>query len=219
MALNVPKQQAVTADELKRIAAHLVRHQEKDGSWAWSSAPPKNRPPPFFESDEVATLLALAALRPRVPADANEKSDIRDAFNNGEAWLAKAKPTGTTQALALRVMVKALAGETVEKLQADVNQLLRRQNKDGGWGQLQDAASDAYATGQVLYVLSVAGVNPTREEVTRGVAFLVATQKEDGSWPMKSRSQPGAEPYKNPVPITYFGSAWGTLGLMRSVPK
>lgn len=27
------------ADELKRIAGHLVRHQETDGSWAWSSAP------------------------------------------------------------------------------------------------------------------------------------------------------------------------------------
>jgi len=23
----------------------------------------------------------------------------------------------------------------------------------------------------------------------------------------------------NPVPITYFGSAWATLGLLRSVPR
>jgi hypothetical protein len=62
-------------------------------------------------------------------------------------------------------------------------------------------------------------VKPDREEITRGVAFLVTTQKEDGSWPMKPRSHPGADPAKNTVPITYFGSAWGTLGLMRSVPK
>jgi hypothetical protein len=34
MAQTVPKQEAVTADELKRIAAHLVRHQEADGAWA-----------------------------------------------------------------------------------------------------------------------------------------------------------------------------------------
>src|SRR5262249_15691210 len=54
MALAIPKQEALSAEELKKIAGHLVRHQETDGSWAWSSAPAKNRPPPVFESDEVA---------------------------------------------------------------------------------------------------------------------------------------------------------------------
>src|SRR5437773_9041149 len=62
MALAVPDQTALPADDLKRIAGHLLRHQEADGSWAWSSAPAKNRPPPVFESDEVVTLLAYAAL-------------------------------------------------------------------------------------------------------------------------------------------------------------
>ena len=123
------------------------------------------------------------------------------------------------QAAALRVFVRALAGEPMKALKPEIDQLLSRQNKDGGWGQLPDAASDAYATGQALYVLSLAGVKPDRAAIRRGVAFLVATQKEDGSWPMKSRSHPGAEPMKNPVPITYFGSAWATLGLMRSVPR
>jgi hypothetical protein len=45
MALAVPDQDAVSADELGLIAGHLVRHQEPDGSWAWSSAPATNRPP------------------------------------------------------------------------------------------------------------------------------------------------------------------------------
>src|SRR5262245_39432188 len=109
MALAVPKQDAVTADDLKRIAGHLVRHQEADGSWAWSSAPAQNRPPPVFESDEVATLLASAALAPHVPADAKAKSDARDARTRAAAWLAKTKPSDTTQAMALRVFVRALA--------------------------------------------------------------------------------------------------------------
>ena len=69
MAQAVPKQEAVWADELRQIAGHLVRHQEADGSWSWSSAPPGNRPPPYFESDEVATLLGYMALGPQVPAD------------------------------------------------------------------------------------------------------------------------------------------------------
>jgi hypothetical protein len=219
MALAVPKQDAVTADELKRIAKHLLRHQEADGSWSWASAPSKNRPPPFFESDEVATLLAFAALRSQLPADPKEKSEVRDARAKAEAWLAKAKPSDTTQAMTYRLLVKVLAGESATTLQPGIDQLLKRQSKDGGWGQLKDAASDAYATGQVLYVLSLAGVKNDAQEVRRAVTFLVTTQKEDGSWPMAQRAHPDATPGKNAIPITYFGSAWGTLGLLRSVPK
>jgi hypothetical protein len=217
MAQFVPKQEAVSAEELKQIAGHLLRHQEADGSWAWSSAPAKNRPPPFFESDEVATLLASMALE--LAADSKVKPEVRDARAKAAAWLANMKPSDTTQAAALRLFVRDRAGETARTVQAEIDQFLSRQNKDGGWGQLKNTASDAYATGQALYVLSLAGVKNDREEVQRGVTFLVNTQKEDGSWPMTRRSHPGVTPSNNLVPITYFGSAWATLGLMRSAPK
>lgn len=219
MASSVPKQDAVSADELKRIAGHLLRHQETDGSWAWSAAPPKNRPPPLFESDEVATLLGYLALGPQAPAEPKEKSAVRDARKQAADWLAKAKRTDTTQAAALWLLVKVQAGEPAKTLQAEIDQFLGRQNKDGGWGQLKGATSDAYATGQALYVLNLAGVKNDREEVQRAVTFLVGRQKEDGSWPMTRRSHPGVTPSDNVVPITYLGSAWATLGLMRSVPK
>jgi hypothetical protein len=219
MAAGLPGQEAVTADELRRIAGHLLRHQEADGSWAWSAAPAKNRPPPVFESDEVATLLGVAALGPRVPADPDGKSDVRDARGRAAAWLAKTPPSDTTQAAALRLLVKALAREPAAALRPGVDGLLARQNADGGWGQLRGAPSDGYATGQVLYVLSLAGVGGDRAEVRRAVAFLAATQRADGSWPMTRRGHPGVTPSANVAPITYFGSAWATLGLLRSVPK
>jgi hypothetical protein len=219
MSLALPKQESISADELKRIAGHLLRHQESDGSWAWSSAPAQNRPPPVFESDEVVTLLAYLALGPQVPADPKEKSPIRESRQKATAWLAKTKPSDTTQAAALRLLVKVREGEPAKNMQPDIDAFLARQNKDGGWGQLKDLASDGYATGQALYVLSLAGMKPDRAEVRKGVAFLTASQKEDGSWPMISRAHPGAKPMRNPVPITYFGSTWATLGLMRSTPK
>jgi hypothetical protein len=219
LAQAVPKQEVVSAEELKQIAGHLLRHQEEDGSWAWSSAPAKNRPPPVFESDEVATLLAYLALGPQVPADPTEKSAVRDSREKAAAWLAKVKPSDSTQAAALRLLVKVRAGESGKSLEEAIDALLRRQHKDGGWGQLADRPSDAYATGQVLYVLNLAGVKNDRAEVARGVAFLVASQKEDGSWLMTPRGHPDATPSNNPVPITYFGSAWGTLGLMRAAAK
>jgi hypothetical protein len=219
LAWAAPKQEAVSADELKRIAGHLVRHQEADGSWSWSSAPAQNRPPPVFESAEVATLLAYLALGPQVPADPKAKSPARDARQKAAAWLAKTKATDTTQAAALRLLVKVQAGEKAAALKPEIDRFLARQNKDGGWGQLRDLPSDAYATGQALYALGLAGVKNDRAEVRRGVAFLVGSQKGDGSWPMKSRAHPGAKPMTNPVPITHIGSAWATLGLLRSVPK
>src|SRR5262245_3813372 len=219
MAQAVPGQTAIPAEELTRIAGHLVRHQEAGGSWAWSLAPAPNRPPPFFESDEVVTVLAEVALGPHVPADPKTKSDARSSREKATAWLAKAKPTETTQALAVRLFRDVRAGQSAKDLRAGIDQLIARQNVDGGWGQDKGLPSDAYATGQALYFLSQAGVKPVRAELQRGVSYLVATQKDDGSWPMKSRAHPGAEPFKNPVPITHFGSAWATLGLLRSAPR
>jgi squalene-hopene/tetraprenyl-beta-curcumene cyclase len=208
MAQAVPGQQALSADEVRRIAGHLLRHQEADGAWAWSSAPAQNRPPPVFESDEVATRLAYLALGPHAPA--------RGARAKAAAWLGKTGPGDTTQAAALRLLVKAQAGEARP---ADVDRFLARQNRDGGWGQLPGLPSDAYATGQALYTLSLVGLKNDRAEVRRAVAFLVATQKEDGSWPMIARAHPGARPARNTAPITHLGSAWATLGLLRWVPK
>ncbi len=74
MAEAVPGQQAISRADLERVAGHLLRHQEQDGSWDWSGAPIQNLPPPVFESDEVATLMAYIALGPRVPAGPGEKS-------------------------------------------------------------------------------------------------------------------------------------------------
>jgi squalene-hopene/tetraprenyl-beta-curcumene cyclase len=219
MAEAVPGQDAISADDLRRIAGHLVRHQETDGSWAWSSAPAKNRAPPVFESDEVATLLAYVALGSQVLADPNEPSAARESRDKGAAWLAKAEPTETTQAAAFRLLVKSRARPAAKDLPAEIDQFLLRQNADGGWGQLKDLPSDAYATGQALYVLNLAGVPNDREEIRRGAAFLVASQKEDGAWPMVARAHPGEMPASNPTPITYFGSVWATLGLMRSAAK
>jgi squalene-hopene/tetraprenyl-beta-curcumene cyclase len=217
MDLAVPGQEAVSADELRRIGAHLVRHQEADGSWAWSSAPPGNRPPPHFESDEVATLLGYMALEPQVPADSKSPSEARESRERAAAWLEKAERTDTTQAAGLRLLVKVRAGESPDVLRPEVARFLGRQNHDGGWGQLHNLPSDAYATGHALYVLSQAGVPPERAEIRRGVEFLVTRQRPDGSWPMEPRAHPGAKPATNVVPITYFGSAWATLGLLRSV--
>ena len=81
--------------------------------------------------------------------------------------------------------------------------------------------SDAFATGQTLYVLSLAGYTADRREINRGIDFLVATQKPDGSWPMTSRSTPDGRPGSSKLltPINCAASSWATLGLASLVPE
>src|SRR5262249_10847005 len=104
---------------------------------------------------------------------------------------------------------------------AEVEQLVKRiqarQNADGGWSQAKDMASDAWATGQALYALSEGKGKVDHGAIARARAFLVKTQRTDGSWPMASRpTKPGGTGSTSLIPITGAGSAWGVLGLVRS---
>ncbi len=101
-----------------------------------------------------------------------------------------------------------------------IDELLALQRPDGGWSQTPEMTSDAFATGQTLYVLSLAGFTAERPEMQRGIDFLVSTQKPDGSWPMVSRSTPDGRPGSSKLltPITCAASSWATLGLARLVP-
>jgi len=209
----------LSRDEIDRLAVHLARHQEEDG--AWLMPPPNaNTSPPTWESSETIALWALLAWESPVGDEGGEAATVRAAREKAVAWLGSTKPTDTTQALSLRLLLDIHTRQAAESLRSRVEQLLRRQNADGGWSQLEDLASDAYATGQVLWALSFAGVRPEHAQIRRGISFLVASQQDQGAWPMTGRSHPGTETKKerNPVPITYFGSAWATLGLVRFVP-
>lgn len=208
----------LSRDEINRVAIHLARHQEEDG--AWSAPPAGNGAPPTWESREALALLALLAWEPYVPADAKEADAARASRDKALAWLSKVKPSETTQAVTLRLLVDVRTGKSGPQLQHGIDELLKRQKADGGWSQTKDLPSDAYATGQALYVLSFAGLKLDRPEVQRAVSFLASSQREDGAWAMTSRNHPGVNETRkrNPVPITYFGTAWATLGLVRLVP-
>ena len=120
------------------------------------------------------------------------------------------------------VLLAARAGKPRDEMQTTIDELFALQRADGGWSQKEPKwQSDAYATGQTLYVLSLAGYTAERPEIKRAIDFLVATQKPDGSWPMTSRSTPDGRPGSSKLltPITCAASAWATLGLARLAPK
>ena len=217
MSQNLP---VLSRDELNKLAVHLARHQEEDGSFELP-IPVQFGAPPIWESAETLALWALLAWEPSVLADPIEAAEARASREKTIAWLGKAEPTNTPQSTSLRLLLDVRMGEPAEQLQPRIDQLLKQQNADGGWSQTKELASDAYATGQALYALSFAGVKRDRPEIQRAVTLLTVTQQDDGSWPMTPRNHPGVETTKNPVrwlvPITYFGSSWAMLGLVRSV--
>jgi hypothetical protein len=203
----------LSRDEVRQLASHLDRHQEADGSFLMP--PPKNAGV-IWESPEVITLLALLAWEPTPTgygsASAREKT---------MQYLRQLEPSDTTQAAALRLVWDVRQGKTADELGSRIESLVNRRHSDGGWSLFPDSPSDPFATGQALWALDAAGVADDRPEINRAVAYLAKTQRDDGSWVLESPKHPpdkeGKPAKYNRMPITYFGSAWATLGLLCSV--
>ncbi len=202
---------------LKLIAEEIVKKQQGDGSWEWFAG---LRRPPINESQTTDAAWIIMALEGQMGPGAPEAQ--REALTKANAWLDAAKKRDLHQDKVMKVLLGVRSGKPRKALQATIDELLALQRADGGWSQtVPELRSDAFATGQTLYVLSLAGFTADRREMQRGIDFLVSTQKADGSWPMISRSTPNGEPGSSKLltPIFCTASSWATLGLARLVPK
>lgn len=216
-ARSLPRLDEGQKQSLKRIAEEIVRKQQPDGSWEFFAT---LRRPPINESQTTDAAWIVMALEGETGPDAPESQ--RAALSRAVAWLDAAKPSDIHQDKVLKVLMGARSAKPRETVQAAIDELLALQRADGGWSQtVPEWKSDAFATGQTLYVLSLAGYTAERPEIKRGIDFLVATQKPDGSWPMISRSTPDGSPGSSKLltPITCAASSWATLGLARLAPK
>jgi hypothetical protein len=206
-----PKPDVVSQRGLKLLLKTVATEQTENGSWStW----PETRPPILGSSDESLTVLATLAV---LPAAASGDDAAKAVCDQAIRWLAETKTDDDPQSIALRLVLWNRLGRPAEEGQPLVRRIKERQNADGGWSQTKDMASDAWATGQALYALAHAGVTSDEPAIRRAHAFLIRTQRADGSWPMTSRPvKPGGEGSKSLIPITGAGSAWAVLGLVRS---
>jgi hypothetical protein len=202
---------------LKLIAEEIVKKQQPDGSWEFFAT---LRRPPINESQTTDVAWIVMALQGATGPDVTRSQ--REALAKAVAWLDGARRSEIHHDKVLKVILGLRAGTPREALQTAIDGLLVLQRADGGWSQtVPEPKSDAFATGQTLYALSLAGFTAERPEIQRGIDFLVATQKPDGSWPMTSRATPNGSPGGATLltPITCAASAWATLGLARLVPR
>jgi hypothetical protein len=205
-----PQPDAASLAGLKLMLTTVKDDQIENGSWAsW----PETRPPIFGHSDERATASATLALLAAEPDDEQAKA----ARDKGIQWLLETKTDGDPQSLALRLVLWQRLGRPTAEWESLSKQIQSRQNADGGWSQADDMPSDAWATGQALYALAHAGLEPGDAVISGAHEFLVKNQRDNGSWPMTSRPiKPGDKGATNLIPITGAGSAWAVIGLSRS---
>ena len=208
---------ALTADETDRMTKYLLDRQQPDGGWVLPAA----QSAPGLRVARGACGVVL----PRARGERERERQVRRSRTDRPAEgasLPGGRPAAanSTQDAALRLLLEVRDGQRDGQHNKEtrhmIDALLRRQNPDGGWSQTSALASDAYATGQALYVLSLAGVKENRKEMQRGASFLISTQREDGGWAMIPRETPERKPSKNLEPIDHFAAAWATLGLTRA---
>jgi hypothetical protein len=168
------------------------------------------------DGDFSRTAMAIRALTVYgTPAIARE---YEERVSRAAGWLAKQPPL-TTEDRVMQLLGLHWADAHARERQTRVHELIGQQREDGGWSQTPHLVSDAYATGQVLYTLRQLGVPAVNRAMQRGVAYLLRTQHDDGTWFVKSRAmkiQPYFEsgfPYGHDQWSSHAGTAWASMGL------
>lgn len=194
------------------VVYYLAAKQRTDGRWRGVGATRA----PIQDGDFGRTALAIRTLQVYgIPA---QSTATRVRIDRAAAWLAGQTPI-STQDRVMQLLGLHWANTGSDVMTARTRELLALQNADGGWAQTRHLASDAYATGQVVYALRELGTPATDVNLMRAADYLMRTQHEDGSWYVANRAmkiQPYFEsgfPYGHDQWISQAGTAWAAIAL------
>jgi ankyrin repeat protein len=194
------------------MAHQIALAQQADGSWRELEL----LRPPLDSGTIPATALGVQALATYAPPVMRDESAGRIA--RARNYLLLATPLDTQdEAFKLLGLVWSAAPAAAISLQRQ--HLLKLQRDGGGWAQLPGLAPDAFATGEVLYALHASGLAPESGAYKKGVAYLLRTQLEDGTWLVRSRAfgfQPYSEtgfPHGRDQFISAAATSWAAIAL------
>jgi len=189
-------------EKWKRVLLEaLVNNQKANGFWgACGQLPAQKRP--LEETNLVSSMWAVLALL-------RQNHDVPRV--NLNSLMLQNTEAVSTECSVVRLLLSEYVAAT--SVQASVEELLRRQHADGGWGWISEQASDALATGLALYALRASGAGDgLAEALVAGDEFLLQTQLDDGSWRV-----PGTKRKAHNEPTetaNYWGTAWAVVGLL-----
>jgi hypothetical protein len=178
---------------------------------------PQSHRPPTEQSAFTSSYLALRGLKTfGTPA---QRERIEKRTEKVREWLLKT-PAKDTEDRVSRLRALAVAGASAEEIKRASAELLKTQREDGGWSQLDAMESDCYAAGTALVALHQAGGLAVNEAAYRkGLRFLISRQLPDGSWHVKTRSEPIQTYYESGYPhgpdqfISITAAGWATTAL------
>jgi ankyrin repeat protein len=194
----------------------MARQQSPDGCWTFSL--PRV---PMQSSFFTFTALAVKALKDFGPKE--DSAEVAERLDKAKNWLLHSEAK-TSEDRASRLLGLKWAGADAKDIETAAAQILADQRKDGGWSQLPNLQSDAYATGQALYALHTARGLPVSDKVYQsGVQFLLRTQDSDGTWFVSKRAIPANNYFDAGFPhgesqySSFNGTCWATLALLETV--
>ncbi len=203
--------------------ARLARAQRQDGRWVTFDS----RPPQSYSQFMTTALSAKAVLEQSSPV---MKGDAASRVERAREWLLRTQAVSTEDAT-FKLLGLYWTGAASKQVQAAAKALMAMQRaEDGGWTQVPGRGEpDAYATGEAAAALQITGMAKAGVAVSRGIAFLLKTQAEDGSWQVKTRlheAAPISPPYmetgfpygKNQI-MSMFGTTWALMALSYSLPE
>ncbi len=196
------------------VAEYLIVWQQDLVHWK-----PQSQRPPTENSLFTSTHVALRALKTFGTQEQRER--IEQRFARVRKWLHETPAQDTEDRVARLRALRLVGADTTSA----ARELRDTQRADGGWAQLADTTSDAYATGTTLVALHQAGgLATTDAEYQRGLGFLLATQVPDGSWHVRTRSKPIQTYYESGYPhgedqfISITAAGWATTALALALP-
>ncbi len=189
----------------------------EDGRWIATC-----RRQPMQASMIADTVLVLMGMEKY--ATPEQRPRVAKARVAAEKWLAQA-PLRDQQDRIWRLWgLHHLGGDEAVKRKT-LDAILATQRDDGGWAEMEERASDAYSTGQTLFMLLKTGTASEHPAVARARDYLLRTQLADGSWLAESHVTFKAQPYfENGDPhgehqfLSTAATAWATAALAQLLP-
>ena len=189
---------AEAEEAFQRLWAVQIQAGDAKGAWYWSefNLDPWETPESVFYGAALGALATGAA-----PAGYQSRPDIQANVSSLIAYL---RGTQKTQPLHNRLILLWASTKLHNLLpeserQSIVDEVLRKQEPDGGWaleslgawkkrpGAPPATGSSSYATGLVAYTLQQAGVRPSEPSIARALNWLRKHQdRQSGYWAAES---------------------------------
>ena len=187
------------SDDTRAAIENMWAEQQTTGSqkgaWLWLRF--KNEPWEADDSDFYGAALAAIAVG-TAPENYRAKPEIQNNLKMLSEYLNResAAQTLSNRAVLLWASAKVPGLIEAQRQKAIISELLGKQQPDGGWsltsmagswkrhdGTPQEALSDGYATGLIIFALQQAGVSRENAQLQKGLAWLTANQNHaDGYW-------------------------------------